>query len=193
MDTSAFCRGVNIALETNGLAIRGLGDPGHLSQCEFHSFSNYGVQLILTGDIVLPEQEEENAGFNSIMIPRIKDSLGSTYELLGKMDSSWHDLNEQDFAFAIASTFEFEVLSDSTVKFVLNPELVSTSIFGSFEGIKFSDHNQNWVSCDSLYVGVTFLRNKSDYVYIIVVFTNYTNENNICQAFGKFVVPVKIE
>ncbi|MFT4601472.1 MAG: hypothetical protein ACI857_001652 [Arenicella sp.] len=192
-DMDAFCLGVEIALKLEGLAIRSLGDPGHVDNCTFMSFENYGVKLVLTGDIVMQSQVDENAGFNAIMIPRIKDSLGEKYDLLGKLDSNWIDLNEHEFMYGIITPFKFLIESDSTVRVTLNPELKKESVFQTFEGIKFSDLKGEWHESDDFYNGVILARHDNEKLYLRMNFEKYSNPGGICQATDVYVIPVSIK
>jgi hypothetical protein len=192
-DTNAFCRGVEKALAYNGLAVQSVGDPGHMWPCDYLAYKMYGVQLILTGDIVLPGQFEENAGFNAIMEPRLKDSLGTNYEHLGKLDSTWQYLSMEKIAESISNLFIYENLSDSTVKIILNPSTEKNSIFENMKGVKFADYRKVWVDRNALYEGVTFRRYKNNRLYLTIDFEDYPNENHICEASGKFTLPINFE
>ena len=193
LDTDAFCDGVKSALNYEGLAIRSLGDTGHVDDCTYLSYKKYGVALILTGDIVMPGQEDENRGFNAIMIPKIKDSLGAKYDLLGKTDSSWNNLSDQEFIHGITTPFVFNVLSDSTVNLVLDPNLEQESIFQTFEGIQFADHNGDWYDSKLFYEGVVLSLCSKERLYLGVNFESYSNPNDICNASNTYLFPVLLE
>lgn len=193
IDTASFCAGIEQAINYNGLALRSVGDPDHLTHCEFLSYEKFGVELIMTGDIVFTQQLDENDGFNAIMTPKIKDSLGEQYLKLGVVDSIWNDLNLQTFMTEFIACLEpFEVLSDSTVHFKLSPTTEANSIFKTFEGIKFYDINKRIYDRKDLYSGVILPLKGNRRLYLIVDFSEYSNPNNICQATNRMVIPIDL-
>lgn len=193
VDTNAFCKGVELALEHKGLAIRSIGDPHQSNQCVFHSYEEYGVELIMTGDIVLSHQLDENDGFNAVMIPKVKDSLGENFNKLGVISSEWNDIDLKSLMNEFVSCFEsFKILSDSTVYCKLDSLRVSKSIFKSLEGVVFYDINKNLYDLEDLFSGVTFALRGTQRLIIITDFSDYPNPNKICEARGRFMVPINL-
>ena len=189
-ELSFFCEGVEAALKTEYLAIRGLGDPGHLSECDLYAYEAYGVKLELTGDIVMPGQKEKNDGFNAVMIPRIKDSLGTDYEKLGKIDSSWVVLNDINMMKELASIFyRSPIETDSTYTIFIDSVALKKSIFHTFEGVQFQLVSSETFSINKLYEGAVFPKISESRTYIRLNFTNYINPNNICEASGVWTLP----
>lgn len=193
-DTIAFCDGVTKALNYNGLAIRSVGDPNHLSECYFQSYRKHGVDLLLTGDIIISRQMDENIGFNSVMIPKIKDSIGEKYEELGKIDSLWIDINDQELYDNLMMCFEpFEILSDTTVLCKLNMEGIKKSIFGSLDGVTFIDSKRNNYVTKDLIEGVVYPLSPNFKFMMIIDFKDYHNGNNICQAAHRRLITFNLK
>ena len=191
-DTEAYCRGVNAALKSPGLVLRGLGDPWDVPACTYYNYRRFGVELILTGDIVLPEQEAENAGFNAVMVPRIKQELGAKYAQLGKPDSTVIEWSEQDFFQHLIHLFDFEQTSDTTVWVKVNQAREQASAFQTLDGVVIGNGGNRSQQLENRYTGCLFKHPATGILYLEIDFTNYSNPGKICNATGRFTLPVRL-
>jgi hypothetical protein len=144
-DLDAFCEGIKRALDSEKLAIRQVGDPGHVSQCTYYSFERLGVKLVMTGDIILDARIfDENAGFNFIMEKRIKENIGDeNYKLLGLKDSTWLEFNS-DLHIELMNAIKSEIITDSTASIRLDSLKLVESKFHHLKGVVFTDCFSNF-------------------------------------------------
>ena len=192
--TEWYCKGVNEALSTKELVLRYVGDPDQVSLCHYDSYLKYGVHLQLTGDITSDQQEMENQGFNDIMIPRIKDSLGANYNQLDQIDSSWIVMSNKTFMSTVKDIFyDIPNNSDSTLTIYIDTIALENSMFQNLDGVIFKTIHGDTIQTKSFYNGVKvpiFSKNKT---YLNMDFSNYTNPNQICLGLWNWTFPYPFE
>lgn len=136
----AFCAGIQQALEKKELSIRQIGDPGHVSVCHYLSYEEYGIHLVMTGDIIMDSGVfDENAGFNFIMSQRIKDSLGrAVFESLGKKGTGRIDIDDSQLQTLFTSLY-VDNKTDSTLYVKMNESKLLQTAFKHLRGVIFID------------------------------------------------------
>jgi len=183
-----FCEGVEEAINYKKLSIRSTGQANFLNSCTFYAYEKYGVNLELTGDIVVNGQEIKNDGFNAIMTPRIKKALGNNYSKLGIVDTSLIVLSELEFTSELALIFNHHSAeTDSTLILQLDSKALEQSVFQNFEGVMFETITKDTLSVDDLKRGSLIPKYKTR-TYLKIDFTNYTNPNHICLPSTKWVM-----
>lgn len=156
-DSTAFLEGADEALNYSSLAIRSIGDPDHLSSCDYNAYKRYGVKLEMTGDIIIGiEIFDRNKGFNSVMKKRIRDSIPNWADSIGISNSTWIQFDSKlmnDFL----ELFEYQIETDSTVLVTLIPQKIPLSTFKTLDGIVIRDIQSKTEHTISEFVGsVTF-------------------------------------
>lgn len=192
-DSLAFYHGYVEALNYPRLAIRSVGDPGHVTTCEYYAYEKYGVYLEMTGDIILDNSIfERNKGFNSVMNNRIQDSIPQWIDSLGVINENWIDFDEQ-LILEFLKLFDFEILSDTSALVTLKADSVNKSLFVNLEGIEITDARTDQLfDYASLVNGVIFEVNGTDFYrgYMKLNFENCRNPKYICA--GQLLTPFKI-
>lgn len=189
-DTSAFLEGYIEAQQYSRLAIRSVGDPDHVSSCDYYSYQRYGVNLEMTGDIIMDESIfDRNNGFNSAMKQRIQDSIPQWADSVGAVKDNWIEFELQMMR-KFYELFDFERESDTLVRVTLIPERIGESIYVSLDGIEISDaRTKTTYDFDALVNGGMFKLNGS-MGYMKLNVENCSNPNFIC--FER-LVPFRIQ
>ncbi len=195
-DFDEFCAGVEEALESESLSIRQVGDPWHVSACSYYSYENYGVNLVMTGDIIYDEGIfDKNAGFNFIMRQRIIDRLGiHVYHSLGETDSSWIEIDEI-LLNDLIETFNVVSKSDSTIYLKIDNRLLSNTEFNNLNGVIFKDAmTKKSYSYQEALEGIKInCLGDSKRGFLSLDFSEYLNPKFCTSTFGSvWTIPIKL-
>lgn len=191
-----FCQGALKAQKDSALAISSVGDPGHASSCTFESYSIHGVRRYFSGDIIMEGDISRNLGYNFIMEKRIKEELGdSIFNLLGKVDSNWIEFN-QSLAQDFTESFDYKVISDSSVWVKIDTVKLSQTRLQSIEGIEFLNHLSGKKFNDKEIVEGIFLRVRGGDKYLQCFLRfNLKNYNHptkhVCTYNSLWTVPIR--
>jgi hypothetical protein len=192
-DSLAYYEGFAEAQNYPRLAIRSVGDPGHVSTCEYYAYERYGVYLEMTGDIIYDNSIfDRNKGFNSVMTKRIQDSIPQWLDSIGNVNENWIEFDHK-VMLEFIKLFDFEILSDSSALVTLNPDRIEESLFENLEGIEISDaRTKQLYDYEVLINGAIFevKGTKSYRGYMKLNFENCPNPNYICT--GRLTLPFTI-
>lgn len=177
-DTIAFLAGMEEAQNYPRLAIRSVGDPGHVSSCEYYSYEKYGVYLEMTGDIIFDNSIfDRNKGFNIVMEKRINDSIPQWADSIGIVDSNWLEFNVPVMK-EFFELFDFEILNDTTALITLINSRIPHSRFIDLSGLKIKDvRTKKQYDIETMYQGAQF-EIKGDHSYRGYMELNFDGCNN---------------
>ncbi len=197
-DLDAFCSGVKQALEADNLSIRQIGAPEHVLACSYKSYENYGIRLVMTGDLITDGGIfDENAGFNFIMKQRILDSLGlEIFRKLGKKDSNWIEFDDAQMR-NLSETISVKMNSDSIIFLKIDEAQLTRTEFENLEGVIFTDElgNVNYSYSDILKgIKLSSRGDKVKTAYLILNFEEYSNPRFCKNPFNmSWRVPIRIK
>lgn len=192
-DSVAYYEGYTEAMQSSRLAMRSVGDPGHISTCQYYAYERYGVYLEMTGDIILDNSIfDRNKGFNSVMKKRIQDSIPQWSDSVGVVNDKWIEF-DQKLIPEFLGLFDFEVLSDTTALITLILDRINKSLFVSLDGLEITDpRTKQLYDFEDLIDGAVFgVKGAKSYRgYMILNFENCPNPNYICT--GRLTLPFTI-
>ena len=84
-----FCAGMKKAFEDTILSLKWNINEFDIDDCMRFSYERYGVKIIGTGETRVPFVIQTNAGFNYMMMVKIRQTLGLKSNRLGKIDDSF--------------------------------------------------------------------------------------------------------
>lgn len=193
-DLDAFCKGVREGLKSNSLILRMGGDINHSPPCYDYSYEKYGVSLYMTGDIALPSQPDENAGFNFIMHQKIRRTIGEeSFKLLGKVDANW--IIDGDILFEFHKFADIRSNTDTTAFIKLDLIKLQKSKIKTLEGVRFKDIlNDKLFSLQDLIKGIEIKVKKEKFKKgkLRLYFENYKNPNFCKPREGYLDMPIII-
>ena len=191
-----FYSGVKEALNIKKINFLIVSEISHLSNCFVESIDNSVVgHNFMEESIIIPEIFDFRTGYNLIMIQRAIDSLGLEFmSNYGKRDSLKYELS--DFLNEITGSISQYVVNDSTVRLVLDKNLVQKSHFKHLKGVVLKDSRTNKSFFENdFYSGVEFKMTNSR-AFLNMNFDNYEN-SNFCLSNDVghivFQIPIRIE
>jgi hypothetical protein len=99
-EKTVFCAGMKKAFEDTILSLKWNINEFDIDDCTRFSYERHGVKIIGTGETRVPFIIETNAGFNYMMMIKIRQALGFASNRLGRIDDSYisaKDIFTDDF------------------------------------------------------------------------------------------------
>ncbi|UKN02720.1 hypothetical protein K6119_04225 [Paracrocinitomix mangrovi] len=166
--------------------------------CTYWALEKNGIKIVENDlDIAPLEFHEQTTGFNFTTKLRVKNDLNLDFDSLCKIDTSWIELEDYEFAKLLIECFDFTKNDSGKTIMYLNKDKVTKSSFKTMNGTEFTiKRTKERFQYVDLIAGIelTEVDLQNGIIYLEFHFENYTNPNNVCLLrYTGYSVPIRVE
>ncbi len=192
IDPDAFCSGVQAAEADSSWSLLFATDQGLWSNCEVESYERFGVHLMFTGYVLVPEQESFNKGYNAFVLQQMNEERPGLHDSLGILPKGMR-LFDADLLNEFKTLLILEKQSDSVIILRLDVPNVKASYFETLEGVTILEARSKRVyAVEELVKGVQLFVPLQKKIILRPDFTRYIYPEKICTT-DVIIVPISMD